>query len=62
MPNRGKIECDIEYRRKNHDIIKAKKSAIITCECGKSFTYGHQSRHRLTKPHLEYIATTTIDI
>ncbi len=62
MPNRGKIESAIEYRRKNREMINAKKSSVITCECGKAYTYGHQSRHRKTQPHLEYIASSTIDI
>jgi hypothetical protein len=37
------------------EYIKNHKSKIIECECGSKTSYGHLSRHNLTKKHLNYI-------
>jgi hypothetical protein len=45
-----------EYRIKNKDSIKAKKSEPYTCACGSTIWINSKSRHEKSKKHLEYIS------
>ena len=40
-------------REKNRDKIRARRSEIITCECGSKLSRCHISTHRRTKKHLK---------
>ena len=62
IPDQTKVECDIAYRTKNRDVIKAKKAVVIVCECGKSYTHGHQHRHMKSKQHLDYLTNIPIEV
>ena len=51
---------DILARQKSHritnkDSIQAKKSEVIACSCGKSYTFGHRTTHFKTKYHIEHM-------
>lgn len=43
------------YNQANKDIIYAKRSVSIICNCGMSYTLRHKARHEKTKKHQEYI-------
>ena len=62
IPDQTKVECDIAYRTKNRDVIKAKKAVVVVCECGKSYTHGHQHRHMKSKQHLDYLTNIPIEV
>jgi hypothetical protein len=44
-----------EYREANKDAIKERKSKVIECECGISYTQCHASRHKRTAKHQNFI-------
>jgi cysteine synthase len=44
-----------EYRTKNAEIIKQKKSAKVVCSCGSSVSNCHVSRQLQTKKHQQYL-------
>ncbi len=44
-----------EYREKNKEAIKEKKSEVIECECGSSYTKSHESRHKKSAKHQNFI-------
>ena len=51
---------DILARQKSHritnkDSIQAKKSEVIACSCGKTYTFGHRTTHFKTKYHIEHM-------
>jgi hypothetical protein len=57
-----KDEYNKQYLKKNKETIYAKKATVAECECGKTFTYGHKSRHLKTKKHLDYIANIPLNV
>ena len=44
-----------EYRENNKEQIKAKRSVIYSCKCGKCIRAGSKSRHEKTKFHQDYV-------
>ena len=42
-----------QYLLKNKAVISAKKSEVIQCECGGSYTRNHKARHCRTRKHLD---------
>ena len=45
-----------EYRSKNKDSIKAKKSVPYTCSCGSICIIDGKARHERSKKHLSFIS------
>ena len=43
------------YRNANKEKIKEHKLRVCECECGKSYTHTHKSRHMKSKKHLNFI-------
>jgi hypothetical protein len=41
-----------QYRKKNKDVIKVKRSELVTCECGKEVSRNHLARHRKSQKHI----------
>jgi hypothetical protein len=51
--NREKrLEQVRQYNKNNKDIINAKRSVVIECECGVSHTKRHKARHLKSNYHL----------
>jgi hypothetical protein len=48
-------EYGIEYRKNHEEEIKAKKSLVNNCQCGKTYTNCHKSRHERTPYHQNYL-------
>lgn len=44
-----------EYRATNKEAIKVRRSKLVTCECGVTYTHDHASRHKRCKKHLSYV-------
>ena len=44
-----------DYNEKNKEKIKERKSKVIECECGVSYTFGHKARHFNSARHINYI-------
>lgn len=42
-----------QYYAKNHDKEVARRSAKITCCCGKTVSYSSLPRHRLSRFHID---------
>lgn len=58
--NKYKINYRNEHRneiKKYNDEHKEKYSTKILCNCSKTYTYGHTSRHLKSKKHLKYVST-----
>ena len=54
--NKEKIKAQTkEYNEKNKDKIKARYSRKVQCECGKTYTHGHTTRHKRSQYHINYI-------
>ena len=49
------LEQKREWSRKNREETKEKRSKVIDCECGFTYTLEHKARHEKTKRHCEYI-------
>tara|TARA_R110000851_G_scaffold121065_2_gene249544 strand:- start:117 stop:752 length:636 start_codon:yes stop_codon:yes gene_type:complete len=43
-----------QYRDNNSERIKLFQKQIIECDCGKTYTRNHYSRHTKTKRHIEF--------
>lgn len=43
-----------QYYEKNKDKIIAKRSEVIKCECGKTYTSGHKDRHFRSQYHKKH--------
>ena len=48
------------YRSTNRERIKAHKSEVHLCDCGKNYTLGHKSRHLKSKLHQAYVNSTVV--
>jgi uncharacterized radical SAM superfamily Fe-S cluster-containing enzyme len=54
--NKAKLyERNKLYRKENKEVIKMNKSAKCLCLCGISHTHGHESRHRKSNHHTEFM-------
>tara|TARA_R110000764_G_C10854633_1_gene365796 strand:- start:33 stop:611 length:579 start_codon:yes stop_codon:yes gene_type:complete len=54
--NKEKIsQQNKDYNEKNKEKIKERKSKVIECECGVSYTFGHKARHFNSARHINYI-------
>ena len=42
------------WREANKEKLKAEKSKVIDCECGKQYLFNNKNRHLLTKYHIDY--------
>ena len=49
------LEQKREWSRKNREETKEKRSKVIDCECGFTYTLQHKARHEKSKRHCEYI-------
>lgn len=47
-------EAQKKWREANKEKIKAQKSQVIECGCGKNYTFGNKSKHLLTEQHINY--------
>lgn len=52
---------NIEYRKKNEDKIKKKKSEKYNCECGGKYTRGDRPKHNKTSIHMNFTNGITIN-
>ena len=43
------------YSEANKEAIRAQHAVQIECECGVTYTHGHQSRHKTSKKHNKFI-------
>ena len=43
-----------QFYIENKNKILEKHSQIFSCECGKSYTHGHKSRHLISSRHIKY--------
>jgi len=43
-----------EWREANKEKLREKNSKIITCDCGKEYTFGNKIRHFQSKNHILY--------
>ena len=50
-----RLEKAKQYRQKNKDRISEKQKEKITCECGKTYTKHHKTRHNRSNKHQKYI-------
>ena len=48
-----------QYRDKNKEELKAKKGAICSCICGKTYTHSMKARHERTQYHQNYLNSET---
>lgn len=44
-----------QYRKNNKEQIKARRSKLVTCECGVTYTHDHASRHKRSKHHQSHV-------
>ena len=44
-----------EYYQTNKDKINERRSEVINCECGFTFTFGHKARHMKSQKHINNI-------
>ena len=51
-----------QQREKNKDTIQAKKSTVIDCLCGKTYTFGHRTTHFKSKYHLKNLKNEPLDV
>jgi hypothetical protein len=49
------IEYQSQYRKNNKVKVAERQNEIFNCECGKSYTYGHKTRHLKTIRHCKFI-------
>ena len=54
IPSRTEQEYKKAYFEENRTEINKKAKELITCECGKSSTKCHISRHKQSKNHRQY--------
>jgi hypothetical protein len=47
-----------KYYQENKEKIKENASKKITCECGRTVTFQHKSRHERTKVHQAFICAS----
>jgi hypothetical protein len=48
-----------EYRKNNKEKIKEWKKKRITCECGRTTTFGNKAQHEKTKVHQDAMGAST---
>ena len=51
-----------QQREKNKDTIQAKKSLVIDCSCGKTYTFGHRTTHFNSKYHLKNVVNEALEV
>ena len=57
--NKDKIHAyDIEYNENNKDRIRGKQSQKYVCECGSELSAGHKARHKKSKFHIDFLASS----
>ena len=50
------------YHVVNKERLQAKKSQVLVCSCGKTYTYSNKVKHIITKFHLKHIANIPLNI